>query len=58
MTPEYLKPPRSPEEWFSIANDFEHTWNLPHVIGSIDGKHIRIQRSLTGHLTVIMQREQ
>ena len=43
MTPEYLKSPRSPEEWLPIANDFEHTWNLPHVIGSIDGKHIRIQ---------------
>ena len=40
---EYLHPPSSTEEWENIAHDFQETWNLPHVVGAIDGKHIRIQ---------------
>ena len=30
------------DDWVSIAKDFEETWNLPNVIGALDGKHIRI----------------
>ena len=40
---EYSRPPSSIEEWKNIARDFQETWNLPHVVGGIDGKHIRIQ---------------
>ena len=40
---EYLHPPSSTEEWENIARDFQETWNLPHVVGAIDGKHVRIQ---------------
>ena len=40
---EYLHPPSSIEERVNIARDFQETWNLPRVIGAIDGKHIRIQ---------------
>ena len=43
LAPTYLKPPTSPEEWLAISKGFEETWNLPHVIGAIDGKHIRIR---------------
>ena len=39
----YLHPPSSTEEWEYIACDFHATWNLPHVVGAIDGKHIRVQ---------------
>ena len=39
----YLSPPTNKTDWQNISDDFENTWNLPHVLGAIDGKHIRIQ---------------
>ena len=39
---EYLHPTSSTEEWENIARNFQETWNLPHVVGATDGKHIRI----------------
>ena len=39
----YLCTPSSQEDWLEIAKNFEESWNLPHVIGAIDGKHIRMQ---------------
>lgn len=30
-------------KWKSVAQRFNALWNLPNCIGSIDGKHIRIQ---------------
>ena len=41
--PTYLQPPASQEHWLAISKQFEFQWNLPHVIGALDGKHIRIQ---------------
>ena len=39
------------EEWIVISKDFETKWNLPHVIGTLDGKHIRIRcRARAGSL--------
>ena len=43
LAPIYLKVPASPNELKEIAKGFEKTWNLPHVIGAIDGKHIRVK---------------
>ena len=43
LSPMYLRPPQSENEWKKISSDFKEAWNLPHVVGAIDGKHIRIQ---------------
>lgn len=34
----------SRDEWMKIAKDYHEKWNMPNCIGSIDGKHCRIQR--------------
>ena len=45
----YLKHPSSKEEWLGISSGFEDSWNFPHCLGVIDGKHIRIEcPKLTG----------
>ena len=45
----YLKHPSSKEEWLGISSGFEDSWNFPHCLGAIDGKHIRIEcPKLTG----------
>lgn len=39
---EFLRVPDTEEGWRAVAKDFSDRWNFPHVIGAIDGKHIRI----------------
>ena len=41
---EYLKTPTTRQEWLNIAHRFNTRWDFPHVIGIVDGKHIRINR--------------
>ena len=42
LSPIYLEPPSKEEEWRSIVKGFEEMWDLPHTLGAIDGKHIRM----------------
>lgn len=36
-------PTPSKDDFDQIAKDFDELWNFPHVIGCLDGKHIRIK---------------
>lgn len=31
------------DDWLQIAAEFQSMWDLPHCIGAIDGKHVRIK---------------
>ena len=39
----FLRPPRCPSDWLEISRDFEDFWDMPNVIGALDGKHIQIE---------------
>ena len=39
----YYSPPSCTEQWKQISVEFGEQWQFPHVIGAIDGKHIRIK---------------
>ena len=43
LMPEYMRRPTSEEEWRRVSEGFEHTWNFPHCVGAIDGKHVVMQ---------------
>ena len=40
---DYVRAPSSTSQWQNISEQFDEQWNFPHVIGTIDGKHIRIE---------------
>uniref|UniRef100_UPI00358EEE5F putative nuclease HARBI1 n=1 Tax=Myxine glutinosa TaxID=7769 RepID=UPI00358EEE5F len=40
---EMVKCPTTPEEWTEVADDFESKWNIPHVLGALDGKHVALR---------------
>lgn len=42
LQPIYMPTP-SEEDFERIANDFAEYWNFPHVIGYLDGKHVRMK---------------
>ncbi|XP_045510774.1 protein ALP1-like [Colias croceus] len=38
-----VKWPTTAEQWQQIASQFQERWQFPHCLGSIDGKHVRMQ---------------
>ena len=40
---QYLRPPKTADDWKRIAKDFNEIWSLPHCVGAIDGKHVAIK---------------
>ncbi|KAJ8910546.1 hypothetical protein NQ315_011059 [Exocentrus adspersus] len=39
---DYMKLPKSKEEWTKVASQFENRWQFINCGGALDGKHIRI----------------
>ena len=40
LCPIYMNCPSTEKDWKHIADDFEQLWDMPHVLGAIDRKHI------------------
>jgi hypothetical protein len=40
---EVINNPRTPEGWKQIADKYSTRWNFHHVLGALDGKHVRVQ---------------
>lgn len=41
-----LQIPTTPERWLEVAKQYEKTWNFPHCLGALDGKHVILQAPL------------
>ena len=41
---EYIWTPQNKAEWHAVADEFQRRWNFRHTLGSIDGKHVPIQK--------------
>lgn len=39
---DYMRCPSTSDEWLRIAEIFKDRWQLPHCLGAVDGKHIKI----------------
>jgi hypothetical protein len=42
LVPEVMAPPNE-NKWIEVVCSYYHKWNFPNCIGSLDGKHVRIQ---------------
>lgn len=40
---EFFKCPTTEAEWLQVEEGFRNTWDMPHGLGAIDGKHIAIR---------------
>ena len=41
---EFIRTPQNKAEWCAVADEFQRRWNFHHTLGSIDGKHVPIQK--------------
>ena len=44
LSPAYMQHPTTAQQWKAVAAQFEDKWNMPHCIGAVDGKHVRIEK--------------
>ncbi|XP_068231923.1 uncharacterized protein [Palaemon carinicauda] len=43
---EYINILKTTNEWLEVARAFERTWQFPHCIGAIDGKHVQMKKPI------------
>ena len=36
--------PQSEDDWLKVSEGFRKSWNFPHVLGAVDGKHVAIKK--------------
>ena len=41
---QYLRCPTTPDEWKELVREFRIRWNVPHALGSPDGKHVVLKK--------------
>ena len=55
LAPTSLRAPSTEADWKQISGEFLELWNMPHVVGAIDGKHIAMDCPKTlGHNSTII----
>ena len=42
LAAKYVNTPSSQEYWLAISQQFEDRWNLSHIVGALNNKHIQI----------------
>ena len=42
LSEDYMKCPKTPEEWKSVAEGFSNRWQYENCLGALDGKHVTI----------------
>ena len=43
MCASIVQVPNTEAEWRNIAHGFDTTWNFPHCLGALDGKHVTVR---------------
>ncbi|XP_062389288.1 uncharacterized protein LOC134077601 [Sardina pilchardus] len=43
LSEKYLKCPNTTTEWLKVAEGFQKSWQFPHCLGALDGKHVAIR---------------
>lgn len=41
---EVMPVPCTAAAWQKISDGFQHNWNFPHVLGALDGKHVKCKK--------------
>ena len=44
MGPKYVAVPTENEAWYNISEKFNMRWNMPNILGAVDGKRILLQQ--------------